>query len=455
MRVGLKTDSRQVKPGDTFIALKGPVTDGHDYVDVAIANGALKVIVEHGEYPVEVETVEDTREYFKKYLKENYYPYIEKMKLVGITGTNGKTSTGFMAFEMLQNQGVKAGYIGTIGFHMGDKSRPLNNTTPDLDLLYNLLLECADASCEVVIMEVSSHALAYGRVHGLQFDIVAFTNLTQDHLDFHGTMENYLETKQELFRMTRGKKIAIINGDDPYAKDFVMPENRNILIKSQAGDVTIEDYTIEHTHTNLEFSYLEKSYRTTINLIGKYNIYNYLTSLMIVVNLGCDIDALLGKNELVQAPTGRMSYLKKGTNSIFIDYAHTPDAIENVAKTIKETTARKIVTLIGCGGNRDKTKRPLMAATACKYSDLAIFTNDNPRNEDPDAIIADMTAGLSYDNYVVIKDRTKAIRYGIDQLEDNDVLLVLGKGHENYQIINGEKFHFSDFEEVEKYLKDL
>ncbi len=454
MRVGLKTDSRQVKPGDTFIALKGPVTDGHDYVDVAIKNGAVKVIVERGQYPVEVELVEDTREYFRKYLVENYYPYIKKMKLVGITGTNGKTSIGFMAFEMLKNQGIKAGYIGTIGFHLGDDSRPLNNTTPDLDVLYNLLLECADASCEAVIMEVSSHALAYGRVFGLEFDIVAFTNLTQDHLDFHGTMENYLATKQQLFKKTRGGKVAIINGDDPYGKEFVFPENRNIMIKREGGDVSIDAYTIEHTHTNLEFSYLDKSYHTTINLIGKYNIYNYLTSLMIVVYLGCGIDDVLAKSDLVQAPTGRMSYLKKGTNSIFIDYAHTPDAIENVAKTIKETTARKIVTIIGCGGNRDKSKRSLMAASACRYSDLAIFTNDNPRNEDPDEIINDMTRDLEYGNYIVIKDRATAIRHGIDQLEDNDVLLVLGKGHENYQLINGEKFHFSDFEEVENYLKD-
>ena len=454
MKVGLITDSRQVKPGDTFIALKGPVTDGHDYVAKAIENGAVKVIVEHGQYPVATQTVEDTREYFKKYLVENYYPYLKKMKLVGITGTNGKTSTGFMAFEMLQNQGIKAGYIGTIGFYLGECSRPLNNTTPDLDVLYNLLLECADEECEVVIMEVSSHALAYQRVYVLQFDIVAFTNLTQDHLDFHLTMENYLATKLELFKMTRGAKIAIINGDDSYGNEFILPENHNILIKSQAGDVTIDDYVIEHTHTNLKFSYAGKSYQTTINLIGKYNIYNYLTSLMIVVNLGCEIEAVLAKNDQVEAPVGRMSYVKKGTNSIFIDYAHSPDAIENVARTIQETTARKIVTIIGCGGNRDKTKRPLMAAAACKYSDLAVFTNDNPRNEDPDAIIGDMTKNLEYDNYVVVKDRAKAIRYGIDQLEDNDVLLILGKGHENYQILNTGKIHFSDLEEVESYLKE-
>ncbi len=454
MEIALKTDSRKVKPGDTFIAIVGVERDGHDYVGKALENGAVKVIVEHGSYPVETVVVEDTREYFKEYLTENYYPLISKMKLVGITGTNGKTSIGYMSYEMMMAQGKKVGYIGTIGFYVNGKSRPLNNTTPDLDVLYSLLLECSSQDCEAVIMEVSSHAIAYGRIHGLEFDVVAFTNLTQDHLDFHKTMENYLATKLELFKLTRAGKVAIINGDDPHGRDFVLEGNHNIQIKENGGDVNIDNYLIEHNQTQLGFTYQNKSYQTTIDLIGKYNIYNYLTSLMIVVALDCDIDSVLAENGNLQAPEGRMSYLKMGTNTVFIDYAHTPDAIENVCKTVRETTARRVFTVVGCGGNRDKRKRPLMAKVACDYSDQVVFTNDNPRNEEPSEIIADMIEGLESDNYIVIEDRREAIRRGIDLLEDNDVLLVLGKGHENYQLIRNKKFHFSDYEEVEEYIKE-
>ena len=452
--IELKTDSRKVKPGDTFIAIKNVNTDGHDFIESAIKNGASKIICEKGSYSVETVVVPNTKEYLNNYLYENYYPKIKDMKLIGVTGTNGKTTICYLVYQLLTLLDKKCAYIGTIGFYYGNTKRLLNNTTPDTDLLYDMLLEAKEYGCEYVIMEVSSHALDKNRVFGLEFDEVAFTNLTQDHLDYHKTLENYANAKRKLFEKTRGEKVAIINKDDPHHEKFMLNENKNITIGKNDADVLIKDYSLSHLHTKIEFSYEDKIYNTQINMVGSYNVYNYLTALMLVHKLGFSIDIIIDITKNLMAPAGRMEMIKYNTNSVFVDYAHTPDAVINVLKSANEYKKGRIITIIGCGGDRDRTKRPIMGRAAEENSDYVIFTDDNPRTEDEKQIMNDIVIGLNKDNHEIIFDRKEAIIEGMSMLKDNDILMILGKGHEDYQIIGTEKHHFSDQEIVRDFVKN-
>ena len=453
VEVALKTDSRKVSPGDTFIAIPNVIRDGHDYIEQAIKNGASKVIVEHGNYSVETITVKSTRDYLKDYLYKHYYPLIKDMKLIGITGTNGKTTTCLMIYQILTMLKQKAAYMGTVGFYYGNVKKAVVNTTPDVDVLYNMLLEAKEHGVEYFVMEVSSHALAKERVYGLEFDEVAFSNLTQDHLDYHKTIENYANAQRKLFTKTRNNKIAIINGDDPHYQHFMLPENNNIVISDKDGEVKIGDVNFSHLGTTFKFSYLNKNYETSLNMVGRYNVYNYLTALLLVHKLGFAINDILLLNDKLKTPSGRMELIKDGTNSIFVDYAHTPDAVKNVLISAEEFKSGRIITVIGCGGNRDPLKRPIMGKIAVEHSDYVIFTSDNPRKEEPEDILNDITAKLTSDNFEVVVDRRNAIIKGIDLLENNDILMILGKGHEDYQEIKTGKRHFSDQEEVLKYLE--
>ena len=348
--------------------------------------------------------------------------------------------------------GQKVAHSGTVGFYYGDVKKPMVNTTPDVDVLYNMLLEAKDHGVEYFVMEVSSHALDMERIYGLEFDEVAFTNLTQDHLDYHKTLENYANAKQKLFKKTRNNKVAVINGDDLHYQHFVLDNNNNIIISANEGDLLIEKITFSHLGTSFKFNYQGNEYKTSLNMVGRYNVYNYLIALLLVHCLGFKIEDILQLNEELKAPAGRMELIKYGTNSIFVDFAHTPDAVLNVLRSAHEFKAGKIITIIGCGGDRDPLKRPIMGKIAVENSDYVIFTSDNPRSEDPLKILDDITASLTNDNYVVEVDRVKAIRQGIDLLKGNDVLMILGKGHEDYQITKEGKHHFSDQEEVAKYL---
>ena len=452
--IELKTDSRKVKPGDTFIAIKNVNTDGHDFIESAIKNGASKIICEKGNYSIETVVVPNTKEYLNNYLYENYYPKIKNMKLIGVTGTNGKTTICYLVYQLLTLLNKKCAYIGTIGFYYGNTKRLLNNTTPDTDLLYDMLLEAKEYGCEYVIMEVSSHALDKNRIYGLKFDEVAFTNLTQDHLDYHKTLENYANAKRKLFEKTRGEKVAIINKDDPHHEKFMLNENKNITIGKTDADVLIKDYSLSHLHTKIEFSYENKVYNTQINMVGSYNVYNYLTALMLLNKLGFSIDSIIDITKDLMAPAGRMEMIKYNTNSVFVDYAHTPDAVINVLKSANQYKKGRIITIIGCGGDRDRTKRPIMGRAAEENSDYVIFTDDNPRTEDEKQIMNDIVTGLNKVNHEIIFDRKKAIIKGMNMLKDNDILMILGKGHEDYQIIGTEKHHFSDQEIVKNFIKE-
>ena len=450
--IDIKSDSRKVKPGDTFIAIKNVVTDGHDFIESAIKNGATKIICEHGNYSVETQIVPDTRKYLNEYLYNNYYDKIKDLHMIGVTGTNGKTTICYLVYNMLNKLGLPCAYIGTIGFYYKDVHRELNNTTPDTNLLYEMLLEAKENGCKYVVMETSSHALDKNRIYGLMYDEVAFTNLTQDHLDYHKTLENYSKAKQILFKRTRNEKFAIINGDDKHYKDFVFDTNQNIIISKDKGDIKINNIELSHLNTKIDFDYEGKNYNITINMVGSYNVYNFLTAAVLVNKAGVDFDKVLSLTNDLHAPSGRMEMMVYKNNSIFVDYAHTPDAVLNVLNAVKEFKKGKVITIVGCGGDRDRTKRPIMGDIAVNNSDYVIFTDDNPRTEDHNQIMNDIIKDLKGTNFQVIMDRDKAIYKGMSMLESNDILMILGKGHENYQILGTTKVHFSDKEEVEKFI---
>lgn len=450
MNMNIKTNSKRIKKGDTFIALKGMTYDGHDYIEEAIKNGAEKIICEHGEYNVQTIIVPSTKEYLNNYLDTNYYNKIKDITLIGITGTNGKTTSCYFIYELLKMLDVKCAYIGTIGFFIDKKERDLNNTTPEILELYEMFLECKSRGVNVIVMEVSSHALELDRVHGLKFNYVCFTNLTVDHLLFHKTMDNYLNAKKKLFNMLKKDAISITNVDDKYKDNFLLDDT--ITYGESKSDFNIIKYKLKLDKTIYKLRYNNKNYEVKMNVIGKYNIYNSLVAIIVLVNMGYNIKKVIKLFKRIKLPSGRLDMIKYKKNVIFVDYAHTPDAVKNVLTNAIKFKKNKIYTIIGCGGNRDKTKRKDMGIIATELSDYVIFTNDNPRNEDEMEIVNDMINGIINENYEVILDRSKAIKRGIDLLNKKDILFILGKGHEEYQLINGIKHHFSDKEEVLNYI---
>ncbi len=422
----LQSDSRKVKDGDTFIALKGYKEDGHKYILDAINNGAKKVIAKRGKYAVETLIVDDTNEYLHKYFKINKID----IKLIGVTGTNGKTTTCYLLYQLLNGLGCKCAYIGTIGYIVDDVVTPLDNTTPGSLELYNLLEDSYNHNCEYVVMEVSSQALDQKRVDYLEFDAAIFTNLTRDHLDYHKTLENYIEAKRKLFYLLKDDGISLINNDDPYAANFKIKNYKTYGFTD--SDYTIDDENVINSHPY------------NIPLIGKYNKYNTLAAISLLYELGYQYDDIKELVQNLKEPSGRMEVINYKTNKIIIDYAHTPDALQNVINTSLELTDGHVYVIIGCGGNRDKGKRKMMGLIATDMAYYTIFTSDNPRDEDPLDIIKDMTSNLDKDNYQIEVNRENAIKKGIQLLNNNDILLVLGKGHEKYQIIGNERLPFDD-----------
>ena len=438
----IKTDSRKIKKGDTFIALKTLNNDGHQYIEDAIKNGATTIVAEHGLYEVDTLIVNDTKEYLVKALKEEYYEEIKDLKLIGITGTNGKTTECFLTYQAFIKLGKKAAYIGTIGFYVnGEKIKDLANTTPEINEIYEMLLYAKENDAEYVMMEVSSHALSMNRVEGLEFIYAVFTNLTKDHLDYHLDMKSYALAKQKLFKMA---KKAIVNVDDDYKNYFLLKENDNITYGFGEADYQILNYEMSSDGSKFTVKTQNEEFEIATSLLGKYNVYNLLVTVILLMKEQVEIDKIKELIPTLKAPNGRMDTIFYETNRIIIDYAHTPDAVENILKAVKELNPNHIYTIVGCGGNRDKTKRPEMAKIATSLSTCAIFTNDNPRLEDPNDIIEDMIKNLENTNYEVIINRKNAIIKGIQMLENNDILLVLGKGHETYQIIGKERLEFDD-----------
>lgn len=450
----LISDSRKIKEGDTFIALKMPCHDGHQYIEDAIQKGAKTIICEHGNCSVKTIIVPDTQKYLKEYCYQTYYPQIKDLKLIGITGTSGKTTTCYFLYQFLKQFQKKVAYIGTLGFYIDEKIKDLANTTPTVDEMYALCIEAKKAGCEYVVMEVSSHALAFDRIYQLKFDAVGFTNLSREHMDYHKTMENYVKEKQKLFTYLRNDKIAVINEDDFYASHFIKEENQNIFFGKHGKNAKIIDYKTEIEGSLLTFSYKEKIYDVTLPFFGDYNAYNYLMSLLILDALHFPMGNLIEFTTNLKTPPGRMEAIINQTNLIFIDYAHKPGAVQKVLETVEKQKKNKLYTILGCGGNQEITKRKMMGKIASEHSDFVFFTNDNPRDEDPKKIIEEMLLEVTKQNYKVIYDRKEAIREGISKLNQEDILLILGKGNETYQEIQGKKYPFKDKEVVFEILKE-
>ncbi len=449
--LNIKLDSRKVIPGDTFVAIVGRESDGHNFIDSAIKNGATKVIVSKDkDYGVEKVVVDDTLQYLKEYLKEKYADKINSINLIGVTGTNGKTTSSFMAYELLKKLGKNVAYIGTMGYYFQDEIKELDNTTPNIIDLYDLILSSIDKGCDTIIMEVSSHALDQDRIYGFKFNIAAFTNLTQDHLDYHKTMENYLNSKLKILDHLKDDGVIIVNNDDDYAKYFKKKNYKTISFDN--GDYLITNYKDKDISMEIEFTYLERNYQVNLNLKSKFNVYNFMITLAIINNLGYKIEDILNVTSVIKAPKGRCEQIKVKDGIAVVDYAHTPDAVLKIITAFSENKKGKIITLIGCGGDRDPKKRPIMGKIATEKSDYVIFTNDNPRTEDEKNIMKDILDGVKLNNYEVIYDRKEAINKGISLINKNDILLVLGKGHENYQLIGKVKHHFDDMEIIKNAL---
>ena len=448
--INIKTDSRKVKKGDTFVAIKGLTVDGHDYINQAIQLGACKIVCEHGTYSVETLVVPNTKEWLQEYIVNNYKDEVNKLKIIGVTGTNGKTTTCFLTYQLLKKLGVNACYMGTIGFYYGDVKRELPNTTPEILEVYSLLIEALEHGCTYAVMEVSSHALVQKRVEGISYTAVAFTNLTEDHLDYHKTMANYLSAKKLILNQISKDGFIIVNSDDSYHKEFEVNNYKTLGYNGQ--DYKIINYSDSTKGTLINFICNGQNLEVETNLKSKFNVYNYLTCFALLNELGFSTESLINATKDIYPPKGRCELVKVRNGLAVIDYAHTPDAVEKIIDAFTENKKGRIITLIGCGGDRDPIKRPIMGRIATEKSDYVIFTSDNPRTEDPNKILSDITIGLKKNNYEVVLDRVEAIKKGLDMIKDNDTLLILGKGHEDYQIIGHTKYHLDDLEEVQKYL---
>ena len=454
MQIRYETDSRKVKEGQIFVALVGHTVDGHNYIDEAIKNGASKLIVsKEGYYSIPYELVTDTEKYLNNVLVNEYSNLFDDIDFIGVTGTNGKTTTCYLIYQILNKLGAKTAYMGTIGFYYNDKKITLNNTTPDILTVYNLILEAKEAGIKTIVMEVSSHSLSYKRIAGIKYKVAGFTNLTEDHLDFHKDMNDYLEAKLKIIDYLDNNAKMLVNIDDEASKRF-MDKYPCLTYGEKDSDYHIINYDILPNKTKLKFNVQNNDYEITTNLTSKFNVYNYLLALAIIHEYKYDIGSILNVTKDIYPPKGRCETYEVNNGYAVIDYAHTPDAVEKVIEAYTALKKNKIITIIGCGGDRDNKKRPIMGNIASELSDYVIFTNDNPRTEDPNKIMDDIIAGVKKNNYEIIFDRKEAINKAINMLDKEDILLILGKGHEDYQIIGHEKIHLDDSEEVKKHIKN-
>ena len=454
----IEYDSRRVKPGCIFCCVVGMLFDGHTFAEAAVRDGASALLVER-ELPLPVPQilVPNARRAMAEIAAAFYgYPQRE-MQMLGVTGTNGKTTTTYMVKAIAEQAGKKVGLIGTIRNMIGTESIHTDRTTPESVDLFRILRIMADARCDMVVMEVSSHALEQCRVHGIQFDVGLFTNLTQDHLDYHKSFDNYLAAKKTLFY---NSKQAVINADDPYAER--MMEGLTIPITTfgvrDRADISATDIDITPQGVQFDLHTPEGDVLMHLQTPGLFSVFNAMGATGLMQAVGIKLSCIKEGLERLNSVSGRLESVKTGRPfSVFVDYAHTPDALENVLKTVKQFARGRILCVFGCGGDRDRAKRPIMGEIAGRFSDFAVITSDNPRTEEPMAIIDSIEEGMkkSGTKYVVIENRKEAIRYALQNARDNDLIMIAGKGHENYQEINGTKYHFDDKEMVEELLKEL
>ena len=468
---GIQYDSRKIERGDLFVAIKGTSVDGHAYIERAIGRNAKVVVMENdGAMPdsffmhagVVKIVVQDSRKALAL-MAANFYGHPSKqLELIGVTGTNGKTTTTHLLKSILESQGKRVGLIGTIGHQVGEEKLPATHTTPESLELNQILATMVQKGCTAVVMEVSSHALSLSRVYGLQFDAATFTNLTQDHLDFHGSMEEYFRAKKLLFDNLPAESFAITNADDEHGAGIVKDTKATSTdygIKSTAQFVA-EDIHVSVSGTSFSIRHGNRTQNVTSSLIGRFNVANILAAYATASMLGVDSEDILSGIERTKSVRGRFENIAspKGWTAV-VDYAHTPDALKNCLQAIHDMlpTERKtkVITVFGCGGNRDRGKRPQMAKIASALSDITVVTSDNPRKENAEEIIKEVMTGIQLGAKVFEEvDRRKAIRMALGLAGSGDVVLIAGKGHEDYQIIGDTKIPFDDREEVEAFIRN-
>lgn len=458
---GLAYDSRKVSDGYAFVCIKGYETDGHLYAKAAEENGAALIVAEDKvDVNIPVIYVEDTRKALATLSARINGCPAEKLSLIGITGTNGKTTITYLVRSILEAAGESVGIIGTNQNIIGDKvlsTKSTTPTTPNALELQQLFAEMVYNGAKYVVMEVSSHALELDRVYGCEFDCGVFTNLTQDHLDFHKTMENYLKAKAKLFSIS---KKGVVNYDDDGGKTIVEMGECPDILKVGLGedcDLRAENIVSSSQGSDFDMVYNGKTYKTHIQIPGKFSVYNAICAAGAALQLGVDIETVIKGLANATGVVGRVEVVPTETDyTVIIDYAHTPDGLENIINCVKGFADGRTITLFGCGGDRDNTKRAIMGEIAGKLSDFSIITSDNPRTENPEAIVREIEEGMKRTNgeYVLITDRREAIGYALDNAQKGDVIILAGKGQETYQIIGKEKHDFDERIEVYKHLKN-
>ncbi|NIP30844.1 MAG: UDP-N-acetylmuramoyl-L-alanyl-D-glutamate--2,6-diaminopimelate ligase [Candidatus Dadabacteria bacterium] len=465
---GITIDSNKVEEGYMFVAIRGKKIDGHKFASSAVKNGAVALMVEELTTEIDqiisVVEVENTRDTLP-YIASNFYNNpTNYMTVVGITGTNGKTSISYMLEEIWKQEGKITGVIGTIENRYKNKVIESDLTTPDAIELNKLLFEMKSSGVTHAAMEVSSHALDLKRVDSCNFDVAVFTNLTQDHLDYHQNIDEYYEAKKRLFtevltKSTKSDKYSVINIDDPFGLKLYNSLKDNVInysIRNKKATIYAENIDFKNNGISADIKSGYGNIKINSKLIGQHNLYNLMAAAGTALSLGSSIESInTALNNITHIP-GRLEKISNNLGiNVIVDYAHTPDALENVIKSLKAVYSGRIITVVGCGGDRDKKKRPLMGNIGHKYSDLLIVTSDNPRTENPDSIIDDIFEGIETDKNRTIRivDREKAIEHAINSANRNDTILIAGKGHEDYQIIGKEKRDFDDRLISKNYLK--
>ena len=454
---GITCDSRQVKSGFAFICINGAKSDGHDYAEKALENGAAVIVAERDLGISNQIVVPDTHAAYADMCAKWFGNPADSLKLLGVTGTNGKTSVTYMMKKILEKAGYKVGLIGTIQNMIGDEIIAAHNTTPNAYELNSLFALMKAKGCSYVIMEVSSHALDQSRVYRLDFEAAMFTNLTQDHLDYHITMENYLAAKKKLFSMC---KTAIVNSDDPYSAELIKGLDCKVVTYSLGDSSTYSAKGVNYRPASVDYVFVSDSEigHIKVNTGGRFTVYNSLCTAACAVEIGIPLSTVASALSELQGVKGRAEVVTTGRDfTVIIDYAHTPDGLKNILSTFRECKKNRLIAVFGCGGDRDKTKRPIMGNIAAHFSDYAIVTSDNPRTENPSAIIKDILEGMkgAVIPVKVIENRIEAIKFAVSIAQKDDIIVLAGKGHETYQILNTGTIHLDEREVVSEALADL
>lgn len=453
-------DSRKISNGDMFIAIKGYSTDGHKFINKAHESGAKVIVCEdilENMPECTVIKVLDSRKALAIAASNFYGNPKDRLKIIGVTGTNGKTTSTFIIKSILEIAGYKVGLLGTIANYIGDKKLHADRTTPESLEMHSLFNDMVNDGVDYCVMEVSSHSLYLNRVYGIEFQEGLFTNLTQDHLDFHETFENYYKAKFLLFK---NSKNIITNIDDIYGKRIYNEASgyKTTYSLENNADVAASNVVMHSRGAEFDMSYNNNKVHVNINIPGKYNIMNALGSASVCLCEGIDIEIIKKGLTNMSGVPGRCELVTKDYDlgyDVIVDYAHTPDGLENILKTAKEFTSGRLISVFGCGGDRDKTKRPIMGKLGTELSDIAVITSDNPRTEEPISIINDIVSGIKKDNYMVVENRRDAIKEAMKIAQKGDVIVVAGKGHEDYQILKDKTIHFDEREIVKEIIQEL